>query len=195
MQDFIQRLIVGVVVLTIVGAGLALGQALIRRATPQREGEFRLPAYLAATGLLSGAFGAVILGGGLFFGNMTPARDDFLAWLRLVVAFLGGGIYCVVTAGNWRLWLSDAGLQIRDEWGRLSPFVPWGEIVRVHPLWTQVMAFERRGGRRLTIPFNVEAMLQALEAARTHGAAMDAELSSQIDQARQAMDEDDRTGA
>lgn len=188
MPQWLAQFLVSLGVPLGVGLLLLLGQGAISWVTPRREGEFRLPPILGATGLVSGAFGAFILAGGTLAGGMSPARSDFLAWLGLVVAFIGGGLYCVIAAGNWRLWLSDAGLQVRNEWGRLGPKIPWADVIRVRTRWTQVMVFERRGGGLAKIPFRVEGLLEAVEAAHAHGAALDDDLLADM----RAMRGDDR---
>lgn len=192
MPQWLAQFLVSLGVPLGVGVLLLLGQGAISWVTPKRAGEHRLPTILGATGLLSGASGAFVLAAGLLAGGMSPARDDFLAWLGLVVAFVGGGLYCVIAAGNWRLWLSDSGLQVRNEWGRLGRRAHWSDIVRVRRGWMQVMIFERRDGGTLKIPFQVDGLMQALEKARTHGAAMDEQLLAEMAIVRESMAEDER---
>lgn len=179
-------------VLVLIGLGvpaaislfLHLGQLAISRATPKRPGEARIPAAIGATGLLSGAFAGAILALGIL-GDMSPAHHDFWAWVALVAAFAAGGLYLTVGAGNWRMWVSEAGIQIRNEFGVIKPFVPWTSVVRVRPRWTSVIVFELRGGGAVKVPFGTLGLLAAVEAAYCHGAILDDEMISVLNEARQ----------
>ncbi len=178
MKEFLIRALVTMSVMTAVGLSLRLGQWAIERATPVREGEHRLPSYFAAVGLLSGAFAGFCLGAGLV-GHMSPQRDDFAAWAGLVAAFTIGGVALVAVAANWRLWLDDATLQIRNEFGQISPCIHWSEIVRVKP-GLQSMCFRLSGGQVLKIPFGTPILLEVLWRAHRAGAQIDKGLLQEM---------------
>jgi hypothetical protein len=171
VRDLLIRLLVLALVSALVAGLMRAGEWAIRRATPRREGEFRLPPYYGGAGLMSGAIAGLCLGLGVL-GHMTPARHDFAPWVGLVLFFAAGGVYAVVAAANWRLWLDKDGLQLRNAWGRTRPHVRWGDVERVRPSGSS-MWFELRQGGRLAIPFAALGLLETLQAARAAGVAMD----------------------
>jgi hypothetical protein len=171
MRDLPIRMLVLALTSASVAGLLRIGTWAIRRATPPRDGEFRLPAVYGAAGLLSGAVAGLCLGLGLL-GHMTPARHDFIPWVGLVVFFALGGVSAVVTAANWRLWVGRDGLQLRNAWGRTGPYVLWRDVAHVRPGGSS-MYFELRRGGRLAIPFGALGLLETLQAARAAGVALD----------------------
>jgi hypothetical protein len=178
MQDFVVRAAVTIAVMTMVGLLLRLGQWVIERATPVREGEHRLAPYVGAVGLLSGAFSGFCLGAGLV-GQMSPQRADFLAWAGLVVVFAIGGVVLIVTAANWRLWLDGETLQIRSEFGRTGPCIHWSEIESVKP-GRQAMRLSLRGGGVFKIPFGTPILLEVLWRAQRAGARIDHDVLQEM---------------
>lgn len=168
-----------IIVSVVIGLLLQLFQWAIGKATPVRPGERRLPALFAAAGILSGAFAGLVFGAGLI-GKMSPARDDYPAWLAIWVCFLAAGLYLVIASGNWRLWMRAEGFQIRNELGVLRPFAPWSEITRVSQTWTSVVAFELRAGGALKIPFGTSGLIDAIRSAHAHGAAVEHALLVEV---------------
>jgi hypothetical protein len=111
---------------------------------------------------------------------MSTARADFWAWFGLVAVFSLAAVCMIVSAGNWRMWQSDAGLQIRTELGVTGPMTPWVSIVRVRATWTQVVVFQTAAGGELRVPLQTAGLLEAIRTARAHGAELDTQLAKEL---------------
>lgn len=173
------RILISLAVAAVIGGLMRLFAWMIDRATAARPGEYRLSPIVGACGMLSGAFGGMTLGMGIL-GNVTPARDDFIAWVALCVTFGLFGLGMTIAAGNWRMWQSDEGIQIRNELGLLGPFTPWKTITRVRVNMAQTVAFSRRDGGSLKIASGTPGLLEAVVAAHRHGAQVEEPLLEEM---------------
>lgn len=138
------EVIIAVSLLLVLGLADRWGKWLF--AGKQEDGEHRLSPIAGTTGVIM-CSAAVLT---CIFGLYYPSRDDFIGWLGLMAFFALGGLYLILAACVWRVWVGPAGLQVRSEFGVRSSLVPWNRIRRVR-LSTSYLIFEWDGGRPLKV--------------------------------------------
>lgn len=131
--------------------------------------DIKLPPYFQVVGLLSVLLSAGMLAlGGL--GGMNNKSEGFAAWVGLISCFGVGGFYLLAAAVNWRVWVKDDGLQLRNALRLPGPLLAWTDIRSIKAGGGYL---EVRGGPNLNIraPLATPGLDDLLQFAASHGIA------------------------
>jgi hypothetical protein len=131
--------------------------------------DIKLPPYFAGVGCISLLLAAGVLALGLA-GDMGPTRPGFSPWAGLIACFGAGGLYLLAAAINWRVWVKDEGLQLRNALRLPGPLLAWSDIRSVTAGGGYL---EVRGGPNLKIraPLATSGLDELLQFAAAHGVA------------------------